>query len=223
MKFSEAFRDSLITAKSMKNLLLFFAVAHVVFFIFGEWTVAREVPYAMHLREVQFREIREMAFLKPLTGPLAGNLFLKILYTFTFNLSIGAFLSTTVIGGVLFFMPYLIAVWRGFIVGLLFYGVDATPGVAVAFYGTFILEFGAYTISSVAGTDIGLSLLFPTRKGVESRKDAFRLAVADARRLYILVVALLLLASIWEMSLLHFLAPSPEAAAAATAPALGVE
>jgi hypothetical protein len=208
MKISEAYRDALVTAKGMKNLLLFFAVAHVVFFIFGEWTVAREIPYAMHLREEQFKELRDLAFLKPLSGPLAGNLPLKILYTFTFNLSIGAFLSTTVIGAALFFMPYVIAVWRGFIVGLLFYGLDASPAVSITFYGTFLLEFGAYTFSSVAGTDIGLSLLVPSRKGVESRREAFLIAVHDARRLYFFVVVLLALAAVWEMSLLHYLSPS---------------
>lgn len=207
MELARTYRESLEVARRMRNILLFFAAAHVIFLVFGEWTVAREFPYVMDLREDQLRELREMVFLKPLSGPLAGNLPLMIAYTFFFNLVVGAFLSTTVVGGLLFFMPYVIAVWRGFIVGVLFHGIDGSPAVPVIFYGTFLLEFGAYTFSSVAGTDIGLSILMPSRKGADTRMEAFRRAWRDARKLYFFVILFLALGAVWEMGLLHYLAP----------------
>jgi uncharacterized membrane protein SpoIIM required for sporulation len=218
MRIGEAYRESIETAKRLKHLLIFFAAAHVIFYVFGEWAVAREFPYVMELRNEQLAELRDMAFIKPLTGPLADNLPLKILYTFFFNLIFGAFVSTTLTGVFLFFLPYVIAVWRGFIIGVLFHGIDSSSAHLV-FYGTFILEFGAYTFSSVAGTDMGLSVLFPGRKGAESRREALMRAWLDAKKLYLFVIVLLAVGAIWEMSLLHYLAPTGGEAAGLETPA----
>lgn len=218
MGLRDIYSESLEVAGRMKNLLIFFMAAHVVFLIFGEWTVAREFPYVIELREIQFKEIREATFLKPLTGPLADNLPLKILYTFSFNLVVGAFISTTVSGFLLFFLPYLIAVWRGFIIGVLFYGIDSSPVVPVIFYGTFILEFGAYSLSSAAGTDLGLSFLIPARKGADNRKEALKRAWSDTRKLYFYVVILLFIGAVWEMGMLHYFAPLTETLPVTEAP-----
>ncbi len=168
--------------------------------------VIQGYPSAIELRTEQLKNIQELPYLKPLTGVLADNLPLKILYTFGFNLVFGAFVSTTFMG-LVFFFPYLIAVWRSFIIGVLVSDMDSSPVMNVIFYGTFILEFGAYCISSAIGTDLGLSVLWPSRKGVGSRMEALREAARDGVKLYVLVIIVLFVAAIWEITWLHYMGP----------------
>lgn len=181
-------------------------LAHTVFFILGQWMVAQKIPGALFLRTELYKMIQDMPFLKPLTGILADSLSLKIIYTLFVNLIFGAFLSTT-LTGIVFFLPYVIAVWRSFVMGILIYGLPLTPLKLVIFYVTLILEFGGYSISSATGTDMGLSLLWPLRKGTTSRKHSFLIAFQDSMRLYLLVFILLLIGAIWEMGWLHYLGP----------------
>lgn len=206
MRLRELLLESLQAAKRRRNLIIFFAFVHVVFFGFGQWMVAQGYPSAIELRAEQLKNIQELPYLKPLTGALADNLPLKILYTFGFNLLFGAFVSTTFMG-LVFFFPYLIAVWRSFIIGVLVSDMDSSAVMNVIFYGTFILEFGAYCISSAIGTDLGLSLLWPSRKGVASRMEALREAARDGAKLYILVIIVLFVAAIWEITWLHYMGP----------------
>lgn len=204
MNIKSVLLDSLDIAKRRKNLIFFFVVTHVVFLVFGQWTVAREIPGVMYMRAEQLKEIQNLPYLQPLTGILANNLVLKILYTFFFNLAFGAFFSTTFLG-IIFFFPYVIAVWRAFIIGVLIYGANATPAATAVFYGTFVLEFAAYSISSAVGTDMGLALLFPARKSTASRWEAFKRAAREGRTLYLLVIILLFVSAIWEMSWIEYL------------------
>jgi len=198
--------DSIEAAKRRRNLIIFFVSTHVILLFFGQWMVAQGYPGVLELREEQLKQIQELPYLKPLMGPLAENLPLKVLYTFSFNLIFGAFVSTT-LTGLVFFFPYMVAVWRSFLVGILVAGMEYSPAMVAVFYGTFILEFGAYCISSAIGTDIGLALLFPERKGVSSRKEALGIAARDGLRLYVLVIIILFVAAIWEMTGLHYLGP----------------
>ncbi|OGP17191.1 MAG: hypothetical protein A2054_00320 [Deltaproteobacteria bacterium GWA2_55_10] len=206
MALKDILAGSIEAAKRRKNLIVFFISTHVILLFFGQWMVAQGYPGVLELREEQLKQIQELPYLKPLMGPLAENLPLKVLYTFSFNLIFGAFVSTT-LTGLVFFFPYLVAVWRSFLVGILVAGMEYSPAMVAVFYGTFILEFGAYCISSAIGTDIGLALLFPERKGVSSRKEALGIAVRDGARLYVLVIIILFIAAIWEMSGLHYLGP----------------
>ena len=206
MALKDILAGSMEAAKRRKNLIVFFISTHVILLFFGQWMVAQGYPGVLELREEQLKQIQELPYLKPLMGPLAENLPLKVLYTFSFNLIFGAFVSTT-LTGLVFFFPYLVAVWRSFLVGILVAGMEYSSAMVAVFYGTFILEFGAYCISSAIGTDIGLALLFPERKGVSSRKEALGIAVRDGARLYVLVIIILFIAAIWEMSGLHYLGP----------------
>lgn len=205
-KFKNLLAEAFDVARRRKNLIVFFAATHVVFLLFGQWMVANGVSGAMILREEQMKMIHDLPFLKPLTGMLSDSLFLKIAYTFFFNLVFGAFFSTTLMGFV-FFLPYVVAVWRSFIIGILISGLDITAFKFIIFYGTFILEFGAYCLSSVVGTDIGLSIMWPSRKGTTSRKEAFLISIREGKRLYLLVMIILFLAAIWEMGWLHYFGP----------------
>lgn len=206
MALADILKGSFEAAKRRKNLIVFFISTHVILLFFGQWMVAQGYPGVIELREEQLRQIQELPYLKPLMGPLADNLPLKILYTFSFNLIFGAFVSTT-LTGLIFFFPYLVAVWRSFLVGILVAGMEYSPAMVAVFYGTFILEFGAYCISSAIGTDLGLSLIFPERKGVASRKEALGIAIREGLRLYVLVIIILFIAAIWEMTGLHYFGP----------------
>lgn len=199
-------KESFEALKRRRNLVVFFAAAHIVFLVFGQWAVSEKIPFVLDLRAQQLKEIQNLSYLKPLTGLLAESLLAKIFYTFFFNLLLGAFFSTTLTGAV-FFVPYIIAVFRSFIIGILIFGMDSGAETLVVFYGTFLLEFGAYSISSAAGMDIGLSLLWPMRKKTGSRKEAARIAAQDALKLYVLVIIILLIAAVWEMSWIHYLGP----------------
>ncbi len=207
MDITGLLKEAIAALKRRRNLIVFFALAHIVFLFFGQWAVMKGIPAVVELRQELLKEIQTLAYLKPLTGALADSLALKILYTFLFNLLLGAFLSTTVTGMVIFFLPYAIAVWRSFTVGLLFYGLDSMGEKSVVFYGTFILEFAAYSISSAAGTDMGLSFLWPKRKAVLSRREAFSIAARDSVRLYIIVALLLFIGAVWEMGWLEIIGP----------------
>ncbi len=205
-KLKKFLEGPLDAARRRRNLIVFFAATHIVFLLLGQWMLAQKIPGAMFLREEQLKMIQDLPFLQPLTGTLADSLVLKILYTFIFNLVFGAFLSTTLMG-LVFFLPYVIAVWRSFIIGILVYGIDIAPFKLIVFYGTFILEFGAYSLSSVVGTDIGLSLIWPARKGTQSRKEAFLISLRDGRRLYVLVMLMLVIAAVWEMGWIQYFGP----------------
>ncbi|MEK7774194.1 MAG: stage II sporulation protein M [Deltaproteobacteria bacterium] len=206
MRIKEDLKKSLKAAGTSKNLIILFVLAHTIFLAFGQWAVYKGFPGVLVLKEELIKEIQGLPYLKPITGVLADSLALKIFYTFAFNLIFGAFLSTTLTGA-LFFLPYVIAVWRAFTIGILVSEMDINARTMIVFYGTFILEFGAYSLSSAAGTDIGLSLLWPGRKGKTTRKEAFVEAVRNGKRLYLFVLILLFISAIWEISWLQYLGP----------------
>lgn len=206
MNITGQFTRSLQTIKRRKNLIFFFALAQIAFYAFGQWLIANEVPAAVALRDEVLGQLKDTAYLKPLTTFLGGNIPLQILYTFAFNLIVGAFFTTTVTGAA-FFIPYMVAVWRGFVIGILTFGLIDTPTMAVAFYGTFILEFFAYSLSSAVGTDIGLSLIWPERKKQTSRKEALREALRDGADIYFLIIIILFIAAVWEITSLHLVGP----------------
>lgn len=203
MNIRNAFEAASVAAAKRKNLIIFFVLAHLVFLALGQWMAAHGYPVVLELRAKQLEIIKDLPYLKPLTGIFADSLPLKILYTFAFNLIFGAFLSTTA-SGIVFFLPYLIAVWRGFIIGVLISDFSMTPGMVAMFYGTFILEFGAYCLSSAVGTDLGLSLLIPERKGTDSRKKAFIVAFREGAHLYLFVAIILFSAAVWEICWIEY-------------------
>jgi len=206
MDVAGQFRRSIEAVRRRRNLVIFFALAHVAFFIFGQWVIAQEIPAAVELRRQALGELKDVAYLKPLTGFLGGSIPLQILYTFAFNLIFGAFFTTTATG-LVFFMPYLLAVWRGFIVGMLTYGLVDSSGASAALYGTFILEFGAYCLTSAVGTDIGLTLIWPGRRKCATRKEAMREAIRDGADIYFIAIILIFIAAIWEIGSLHIVGP----------------
>lgn len=199
----EIYHSAWQKTKELKSLITFLIITNIVFLLFGQWMIAQGVPAVVEFKKEVLKQLPDMGYLKHLSGPLAPYLPLKIAYTFLFRLTVGAFLSTT-IPGIIFFLPYLITVFRAWIIGVIFYGTTPTTLRFVIFYGTFILEFGGYLFSSAAGMNIGLSILNPAWKGKETRSEAFKAAVADMKLLFVIAATLLFLGAVWEMGWLHF-------------------
>jgi len=204
-KVAELLNQSLDTARKMKRLLFLVAGIYVVSFLAGYLMVHFQVPFAMELSKTFIESVSANPVFTPIIGSLmSGNLALAIAFTFLLNLSVGAFVYTTLIGVI----PILggvgsVAVTglRGFIIGLTYYyAFGVSIGYTVVALGTLILELGAYVFSAAAGINISLSAIFPRRYGVESRWAAFKMAWKDAAKIYLIVVILLVLGAVWEMA-----------------------
>lgn len=61
------------------------------------------------------------------------------------------------------------------------------------------LEWITYVVASVAGVNIGLSVLIPKRQGTTSRWKAFKLSWRDAGRLYIIILVILAFQAVFEI------------------------
>lgn len=206
MDYRKALYRACRVAAKKRRLIIFFLAAHAVFLGLGILTMSWRMPGVLALRDELMKEMQDLFYVQPITGPLAASLGLKILYTFFFNLLFGAFVSTT-ITGLAVFIPYVLAVWRSFVIGLLFRGMDPTPLQSLVFFGTALFEFGAYSLSSALGTDLGLSILFPSREGTTSRTMALKKTFREGIYLYILIAILLFIGAVWEISWLHYLGP----------------
>ncbi len=204
-KLKTIYKTAWQKAMEFQGLLLVLILLNLLFIILGQWMVMQDVPEILELRKEILKSIPLLPYLQPLLGPLAPYLLLKILYTFFFNLIFGAFLSTT-IPGLIFFLPFFITIGRALYVGVIFYGITSSIIFKILFIGTFILEFGGYIFSTLAGINIGLSLAFPKQwKKKEKSIDAFKEAINDMKWFYVLAATLLLLGAIWEMGWMHYI------------------
>jgi uncharacterized membrane protein SpoIIM required for sporulation len=132
----------------------------------------------------------------------AGHPLPAALIDFSRNLLLGA-VPTTVAGlGVVFVYP--IAAYRGWIGGIV--SVDgqhlsrlAQPGEAVYYLVTLLLQLIPYTLSGGAGVHLGLAFYHSYAKPEIAKWLGIpRAALADVAQIYILVVPLFLIASLWE-------------------------
>jgi len=187
------------TAKKHKRLILAFAFLYVVSLVAGMIAVKYGVSFATNLRDETVKSVQSDEPFRTIFSYLeAGNLAGAIGVTFLFNFIVGAFFSTT-LWGLLFFMPALITISRGFLVGAVYFGLFGSISIGVLAIGTLVLELGAYCFSAAAGTLLGWSLVRPQAFGVKRRREAFGLAVGEMFYLYVFVVVLLLLGAVWEM------------------------
>jgi hypothetical protein len=118
---------------------------------------------------------------------------------FVFNLVVSGFFLTTVSGLILFVMPFGILALRALLWGTMI-ALLPSPQFFVVL-PTFVLEGEAYVIAALAGVVLGMSWLKPSwvyRGERLSRLEAFRSARQEFKRLYFLVVVLLLAAAIVE-------------------------
>ena len=200
-------------ARRMRTLLVLTALLYVVSYLAGWYLISTNSPVALEtgqtLREAVLTEQPFTSIIESLQG---GQLFNAILMTFVVNLTVGAFLTTTLPG----IVPVLgalgvaaVTLVRGFVIGVTYPEILAASPVGFALgFGTMILELGAYVFSGAAGINVAFAPILPRRYGVQSRLAAFKMAWKDAARLFVIVIILLALGAIWEMTGL-FLALRP--------------
>jgi len=192
-------------ARRMRILLVLVALLYVGSYFFGWYLVSVQSSIAVETGQT-LREIvlTEEPFTSIVGSLQRGQLLSAILVTFTVNLTLGAFLTTTLPGIVPILGALAIVVVssvRGFVIGIVYPEVlAASPAAFVLGLGTLMLELGAYVFSGAAGINIALAPILPGRYGVQSRWVAFKMAWKDAARIFVVVVMLLALGAIWEMT-----------------------
>lgn len=192
-------------ASRMKLLLVLVAMLYVGSYLVGWYLVSIQSPIAAEMGQtLQEAVLTEQPFTSIIGSLQRGELLAAILVTFAVNLTMGAFLTTTLPGiiplvGVLGIVA--ITSIRGFAIGIVYPEILAASPVGFALgLGTLILELGAYVFSGAAGINIAIAPILPRRYGVESRWAAFKMAWKDAARIFVIVVILLALGAIWEMT-----------------------
>jgi hypothetical protein len=124
---------------------------------------------------------------------------LIILSIFLFNLVLSSFVFVTLPGLVFFPLSVVALVVRAVFWGIMLNQLP-TP-LFLAVFPTLILEGEAYVFAGVAGVDLGLSWLKPILAYKDenlSRSDAFKKALKECLRVYVLVAMFLLVAAIVE-------------------------
>lgn len=134
-----------------------------------------------------------------------GRPLLAALSDFGGNLLLGAVPST--LGGLGVLFPYPLAAYRGWVGGIVSVDQDhasrfAQPGEAVYYLVTLLLQLIPYSLAGGAGVYLGLAY-YRQHSGATAAKwyQIPKLALIDVGRIYLLVVPLFLIASLWEFLL----------------------
>jgi hypothetical protein len=182
----------------MKGLLLVMAAAYLVPMSLAALLVSADIP---GVRDLQMKVQAGVLHAGPIPTIARflgeGRLPAAIALTFAWNFGVAACIGSMAIG-LLFPLPPLIAVLRGFLIGLVFADrlMFSLPRILVM-VGTFLLEIGAYVLAGALGMRLGLALL-PSWRAPLSRSGRMEELIADFRRLFPVVAVLLLLGAIWE-------------------------
>lgn len=132
-----------------------------------------------------------------------GNAFLTVGFIFISNLILSSFVLVTLTGLAFFGLPLFFIFFRAFLWGMLLNELS-TPLFLAALL-VVILEGEGYVLAALAGVDLGLSWLKPSwayRREDLSRLEAFKRALKDCARIYVLVAAVLLVAAVVETLML---------------------
>ena len=192
-------------ARGMKLLLVIVALLYVGSYLAGWYLVSVKSPIAVEASlGLQESVLTQQPFTSILQSLQGGELVKAILLTFLVNLTVGAFLTTTLPGIVPLvgsLGTIIVTILRGFVIGIVYPEIlSLSFGGFILGFGTLILELGAYIFSGAAGINIALAPIMPKRYGVLSRWAAFRVAWRDALKIYVIVAILLVLGAVWEMT-----------------------
>lgn len=127
------------------------------------------------------------------------------LIDFSRNLLLAGVPST--VGGLAIVIPYGLALYRGWVGGIV--SVDSThasrlthPAEATYYLVTLILQIIPYSLAGGAGVNLGLAYLRPRPEYAGARWLGLPVeALRDVGWIYVLVVPLFLIASLWEFLL----------------------
>lgn len=202
-------RETLRRLSRMQGLLQVMAVAYLVPMLLAASLVVAGAPGFRELQadlEGRVIQAEPIATIARLLGE--RRLLYAVALTFAWNFGVAACLASTAVG-VLFPLPPLLGLLRGFLIGVVFAGrlrLFSLHGLVMG--GTFLLEIGAYVLAGALGMRIGLALL-PRRGQAPLLRERLAEALADLRHLLPVVALLLLLGAIWENAGLFLLSQSP--------------
>ncbi len=202
-------RKTLRRLSRMQGLLQVMAVAYLVPMLLAASLVVAGAPGFRELQadlEGRVIQAEPIATIARLLGE--RRLLYAVALTFAWNFGVAACLASTAVG-VLFPLPPLLGLLRGFLIGVVFAGrlrLFSLHGLVMG--GTFLLEIGAYVLAGALGMRIGLALL-PRRGQAPLLRERLAEALADLRHLLPVVALLLLLGAIWENAGLFLLGQGP--------------
>ncbi len=133
----------------------------------------------------------------------AGRTVRAILVVFLWNFVVGAIAMSTLMGGVFFALPPVVAAGRGVMLGLLFDpgSFEGSRGVFVLITG--LLELPNYMMAGALGIRLGLAWLLPPRR------ERLREVWEHAKWSIPAMGLLLFLAAVWEVGGIAFLSHRP--------------
>jgi len=181
------------------------ALLYVGSYLAGWCLISVRSPIAVEMNQaLKESVVAQQPFTSIVQSLHGGELVQAILITLVVNLTIGAFLTTT-LPGVVPLVGALgtvaITLLRGLVIGVTYPEVLSSSAAGLVLgLGTMILELGAYVFSGAAGINIALAPILPGRYGVQSRWMAFKMAWKDAAKIYPIVIILLALGAVWEMT-----------------------
>ena len=180
----------------LRPFLLTMAGAYLISGALGAILVSLEIELLVHFRARMLEFLPGASPIVDVLGELrAGRVAQAIGMTFAWNFGVAAFLTSTALG-VVFFLPPVIAVGRGFLLGVLFQGQGGSLATATLLLGTLLLEIGAYVIAGAAGMGLGWALIPRAGEGIKHRA---RRALSDILTVYPLVGGMLLFGAVWEI------------------------
>lgn len=137
-------------------------------------------------------------FREPVRNGHLGAIVLCSLIVFTLNTLCN--ISSFTLPGI-FIVPVVVTLFLGgWIQGVSLAGIRASSFTSLFLYLSMVcLEWITYVIATVAGFNIGLSVLIPKRQDTTSRWKAFKLAWRDAGRLYIIIFIILAFQAVFEI------------------------
>ena len=140
---------------------------------------------------------------KPAVAAGQGNNLQAALWDFSGNLLIGAVPKTVMGLGIIF--PYPWVAYQGWVGGIVSVRSDHTsrlgdPRSAAYYLLTLLLQLIPYSLAVGAGVNVGVALFRPPHyyQGVKWLGLFPKEALLDVGRIYLLVIPLFLVASLWE-------------------------
>jgi len=181
--------------------ILFTAVVYFLSVFIGIIMVHTGNKFALDYRD---RLVNQSLQSNPASAAyLQGNNIQAALWDFAGNLVLGAFPKT--VSGFSVLLPYPMVIQQGWVGGIVSVHNDHTsrlsdPHSAVYYILTLILQLVPYSMAVGAGVNVGIAV-FRTPPYYEGRKwfGIFpEEALRDMARIYLLVIPLFLIASLWE-------------------------
>ncbi|RPI86425.1 MAG: hypothetical protein EHM41_08565 [Chloroflexi bacterium] len=181
--------------------ILFTAIFYFLFVFIGIIMVHTGNRFALDYRD---RLVNQSLQSNPASIAYSqGNNFQAALWDFVGNLVLGAFPKT--VSGISILLPYPMVAQQGWVGGIVSVHNDHTsrlidPHSAIYYFLTLFLQLVPYSMAVGAGVNAGIAV-FRTPLYYEGRKWFGILpeeALRDVARIYLIVIPLFLIASLWE-------------------------